>query len=66
MSRSRHRARKSHVPATCHRGHAPMPVSKTFLEKLAARQTYGDEWMDRFTTNESRDVPVAREAETPA
>jgi 5-methylcytosine-specific restriction endonuclease McrA len=33
--------------------------------QLAARQVYGDEWMDRFTRGGNRVVPVAREAEAP-
>ncbi len=34
--------------------------------QLAARQVYGDDWMDRFTGGTGPDVPVAREAEGPA
>ena len=34
--------------------------------QLAARQVYGDEWMDRFTNGNKWDVSVAREAEAPA
>jgi len=33
-----------------------------FHNQLAARQAYGDEWMDRFTTSDVGRVPVAREA----
>jgi hypothetical protein len=29
--------------------------------QLAARQVYGDDWMDRFTHRECADVPIARE-----
>jgi len=32
---------------------------------LAARQVYGDEWMDRFTKGDKQDVPVAREPSAP-
>jgi 5-methylcytosine-specific restriction endonuclease McrA len=32
-----------------------------FHNQLAARQVYGDDWMDRFTKGDKRDVPVARE-----
>jgi hypothetical protein len=31
--------------------------------QLAARQVYGDDWMDKFTEGVRRNVPVAREAE---
>jgi hypothetical protein len=31
--------------------------------QLAARQVYGDDWMDQFTSGAARNVPVAREAE---
>jgi 5-methylcytosine-specific restriction endonuclease McrA len=34
--------------------------------QLAARQVYGDEWMDRVTKGDKQEVPVAREAEAPA
>jgi len=38
--------------------------------QLAARQVYGDDWMDRFTKRAGREMPpgvlVAREAEAPA
>ena len=34
--------------------------------QLAARQVYGDEWMDQFTSGARGHVPVAREAEAPA
>jgi 5-methylcytosine-specific restriction endonuclease McrA len=30
--------------------------------QLAARQVYGDDWMDQFTRGEGGNVPVAREA----
>jgi 5-methylcytosine-specific restriction endonuclease McrA len=30
--------------------------------QLAARQVYGDDWMNKFTTGELKNVPVAREA----
>ena len=33
--------------------------------QLAARQVYGDDWMDRFTSGAGGNVPVAREAEAP-
>jgi len=33
--------------------------------QLAARQVYGDEWMDRFTRGDIRDVPMARESVAP-
>jgi hypothetical protein len=33
--------------------------------QLAARQVYGDDWMDPFTTGEDGTVPVAREASAP-
>jgi 5-methylcytosine-specific restriction endonuclease McrA len=32
---------------------------------LAARQVYGDDWMDKFTRGDIRDVPVAREPVAP-
>ena len=32
----------------------------------AARQVYGDDWMDQFTRGEDGRVPVARESEAPA
>ena len=32
-----------------------------FHNQLAARQVYGDEWMDRFTGGQGKGVPVARE-----
>jgi hypothetical protein len=34
--------------------------------QLAARQVYGDEWMEQFTNGAGWRVPVAREAEAPA
>jgi len=34
--------------------------------QLAARQVYGDDWMDQFTRGEDGRVPVARESEAPA
>ena len=34
--------------------------------QLAARQVYGDHWMDQFTSGVARNVPVAREPEAPA
>jgi len=33
--------------------------------QLAARQVYGDDWMDQFTNGAGRNVPVAREALAP-
>ena len=33
--------------------------------QLAARQVYGDDWMDQFTSREGRNVPVARESALP-
>jgi 5-methylcytosine-specific restriction endonuclease McrA len=33
--------------------------------QLAARQVYGDDWMDRFTEGNGRNVPVAREPAAP-
>jgi 5-methylcytosine-specific restriction endonuclease McrA len=33
--------------------------------QLAARQVYGDEWMDQFTKGNERNVPVAREPSAP-
>jgi hypothetical protein len=33
--------------------------------QLAARQVYGDDWMDRFTSGSGRNVLVAREAVMP-
>jgi hypothetical protein len=33
--------------------------------QLAARQVYGDDWMDRFTNREKWSVPVARESALP-
>jgi 5-methylcytosine-specific restriction endonuclease McrA len=33
--------------------------------QLAARQVYGDEWMDQFTRGDIRDVPLAREPVAP-
>jgi len=33
--------------------------------QLAARQVYGDEWMDRFTRGDILDVPLARESVAP-
>ena len=33
--------------------------------QLAARQLYGDDWMDRFTDGTIRNVPVAREPSAP-
>jgi len=35
-------------------------------DQLAARQVYGDDWMDKFTGGAGGHVPVAREAEAPA
>ena len=32
---------------------------------LAARQVYGDDWMDQFTNRTGRTVPVARESAAP-
>jgi hypothetical protein len=34
-----------------------------FHNQLAARQVYGDDWMDQFTRGPGGDVPVAREPE---
>jgi hypothetical protein len=36
-----------------------------FHNQLAARQVYGDDWMDRFTRGSGRDEPIAREAAMP-
>jgi hypothetical protein len=36
-----------------------------FHNQLAARQVHGDDWMDRFARDPGRDVPIAREPETP-
>jgi hypothetical protein len=36
-----------------------------FHNQLAARQVYGDDWMDLFTRGPGGDVPVARESEAP-
>jgi hypothetical protein len=36
-----------------------------FHNQLAARQVYGDDWMDRFTRGSRRDEPIAREAAMP-
>jgi hypothetical protein len=33
--------------------------------QLAARQVYGDDWMDQFTNGEEGNVPMARESEAP-
>jgi 5-methylcytosine-specific restriction endonuclease McrA len=33
--------------------------------QLAARQVYGDEWMNRFAKGDKRDVPIAREPSAP-
>ncbi len=33
--------------------------------QLAARQVYGDDWMDRFTNGKTRNVPMAREPALP-
>jgi len=33
--------------------------------QYAARQVYGDDWMDQFTNREGRNVPVARESALP-
>jgi 5-methylcytosine-specific restriction endonuclease McrA len=33
--------------------------------QLAARQVYGDDWMDRFTRGEGTNIPVARESGDP-
>jgi hypothetical protein len=30
--------------------------------QLAARQVYGDDWMDQFTSGAGRNVPIARES----
>jgi hypothetical protein len=34
--------------------------------QLAARQVYGEDWMDHFASGAARNVPVAREAAAPA
>jgi hypothetical protein len=34
--------------------------------QLAARQVYGDDWMDQFTSGAGRNMPVARGAAAPA
>jgi hypothetical protein len=55
-----------HVPPLARGGASTVEGCRllcAFHNQLAARQVYGDDWMDRFTNSNAVDAPIAREAE---
>jgi hypothetical protein len=57
-----------HVPPLARGGASTLEGCRLlcrFHNQLAARQVYGDDWMDRFTSGTGGDLPVVREAAAP-